>query len=356
MFHVTQRSPEKKVTWNRTWNNLSTIDLHRMILIDPEVLSCLGCQLPDRPLHLMSFSNESSSSQLMIIHKAYDDPQKDFFTVQYGNETRAVAKFKMVPFEVDGRQFLVPEDVERFLWSWERSRFIRCLGLDMGRKEKKDFQEVVAGVARFRSLAAAHGVTLTLNCGSLLGWYRECSIIPHTSDLDFTINSEEHSANFMRAMETSEEFKLSYTLAEPSGCFQFKACLLGTKTKLDVFYLYKNDSLSWTCGSLDDFRVVWWYPPTMEFCTGELLGTLVYVPCAVEEHLEVSRYRLARNRNTLLDQLWEDLERGSQIQRLRLSKWPFERPSEGKERRRTSLDDAICRPLLVKRLLVGERA
>uniref|UniRef100_A0A1I7Y6T8 Acetylglutamate kinase n=1 Tax=Steinernema glaseri TaxID=37863 RepID=A0A1I7Y6T8_9BILA len=38
----------------------------------------------------------------------------------------------------------------------------------MGRKEKKDFRDVAAGIAYFRSLAEAHGVTLTLNGGSLL--------------------------------------------------------------------------------------------------------------------------------------------------------------------------------------------
>ncbi|KAK0403489.1 hypothetical protein QR680_016948 [Steinernema hermaphroditum] len=285
-------SVERKVTRKKSQKSSSLRDTvavnssTSLILIDLQVLSCLGCRFPSRPVEFISFSPPGNASRNEVIYRAYDDSAKDFFTVEYGTETRALEKFKVVPFEVDGREFLVPDDIDRFQWSWRRSKFVDCLGLDMGRSVEEDFQPVASGIARFRSLAASYGVTLTLNGGSLLGWYRECSIIPHTTDMDFSINSEEHSPNFIRAVENSSDFQLYHVYSEPSGCFQFKACF--GRTKLDVFYLYRNTTTAWICGSVDAFRVLWSYPPATDFCVGELLGTLVYVPCNVEEHLEVS--------------------------------------------------------------------
>jgi phosphorylcholine metabolism protein LicD len=36
-----------------------------------------------------------------------------------------------------------------------------------------------------------HNITTFLIGGSLLGWLRECTIIPHTRDIDFAIKSED---------------------------------------------------------------------------------------------------------------------------------------------------------------------
>ncbi|KAK0428729.1 hypothetical protein QR680_010974 [Steinernema hermaphroditum] len=265
---------------------LSASDADGLILIDHDVLSCLACRFPDRPVHFISFGSDRNESENVRVYMAFDDDRKDYFTIEYGNEVRAVEKFRVVPFDLDGHSFFVPENVDRFLWSWKRSKFVECLNLDMNRTSHEDFQAVALEVSKLRSLAAGYGVTLTLSSGSLLGWYRECSVIPHTHDWDFTINVEEHSPNLIQALEMSSEIGFHYVYSEPSNCFQMKACL--EETKLDIFYFYRNDTTGWICGSKGKSRVVWWYPPIAEFCVGDLLGTLVYVPCNVEEHLKVN--------------------------------------------------------------------
>lgn len=40
-----------------------------------------------------------------------------------------------------------------------------------------------------------------LNGGTLLGWYRECSVIPHTLDMDISVFAEDFNLNFVEQME-----------------------------------------------------------------------------------------------------------------------------------------------------------
>ena len=45
------------------------------------------------------------------------------------------------------------------------------------------------------------------------GWYRECSIIPHTTDMDISVFVEDYNKNFLeRIRSSSSAFKLTRTL------------------------------------------------------------------------------------------------------------------------------------------------
>lgn len=57
-----------------------------------------------------------------------------------------------------------------------------------------------------------YNITTFLIGGSLLGWRRECTIIPHTHDLDFLIRSEDLTEKIVE--EIGKEFKLIHKIGE----------------------------------------------------------------------------------------------------------------------------------------------
>ncbi|KAK0400923.1 hypothetical protein QR680_015520 [Steinernema hermaphroditum] len=265
----------------------------RLILIDKEALTCLPCNLPNRPLEFITLeghipkSNNIHSSDPSIIYKVHDDSSKDYYMIDVKGEKRAIRKFKTVE---TSHGYSAPENVELFLWEWKRSRFIECRNINMNRTEEDSRRHISLGaideVAELRDVAIAHRVTLLLDSGTKLGWYRECSLIPHTNDLDLAIMHDEHSSQLLHELDISKKYHLYITYGEPSECFVFK---LMQTAKLDISYMYHNDSLSWTCSSSGSERMRFAITKTTQdnVCVGDLHGKLMFVPCEVLKHIEM---------------------------------------------------------------------
>ncbi|KAK0402613.1 hypothetical protein QR680_016431 [Steinernema hermaphroditum] len=279
---IVKQTTEKTKTFNKS----------QLILIDKEGLTCLPCNLPNRALEFIVFEENITKmghihlSDPSIIYKALDDPSKDFYVIEVNGKKRAIRKFKTVE---TSHGYSVPENVDMFLWEWKRSRFIDCQNIDMNRTKENSRRHIplsaIDEVAELRDLAISHRVTLLLDCGTKLGWYRECSLIPHTNDLDLAIMYDEHSGQLLHELDTSTKYHLFVTYGEPSKCFVFK---LMQKAKLDISYMYRNSSLSWTCSSLEFLRMRYAVPKTTQnnICVGDLHGKLMFVPCDVLKHVE----------------------------------------------------------------------
>ncbi|EJD73391.1 hypothetical protein LOAG_19186, partial [Loa loa] len=69
--------------------------------------------------------------------------------------------------------------------------------------------QVILTLQRFRNWAIERGMTPILHAGTLLGWYRECGIIPYTHDIDFTVFIEEYYNKFPEDVMNSSFIKLS---------------------------------------------------------------------------------------------------------------------------------------------------
>jgi phosphorylcholine metabolism protein LicD len=72
--------------------------------------------------------------------------------------------------------------------------------------EKVDIFESV------QNFSQNHNVTTFLISGSLLGWLRECTIIPHTHDIDFAIKSEDITEGLIEKL--FKQFKMTRKLGE----------------------------------------------------------------------------------------------------------------------------------------------
>uniref|UniRef100_A0A1I7YS20 F-box domain-containing protein n=1 Tax=Steinernema glaseri TaxID=37863 RepID=A0A1I7YS20_9BILA len=263
-----------------------------LVLIDEAVLNCLTCPYPNGTVDYLVFGKpEIRNPKKMNLYYGSDDPSKDYFLLLGNGTERAVRKFRWTLYTLDNRQFYIPKDVNSFLFDWRRSRFIRCQNIDMKRSGGRQVVplEAVEHFVKLRDMAASYGSTLMLNGGTHLGWYRECTIIPHTPDSDFHVLQEEHNPELLRALETSDLFSVYYSFGVPSDCFQLKLCT--SLVKIDFFYLYVNTTLdrSYICGTSTPKRVRFAYPVITknDICVGDLLGKLMFVPCESEAVVEM---------------------------------------------------------------------
>lgn len=193
-------------------------------------------------------------------------------------------------------QFMVeyPSDLGTFEQRWRQGRFLECqIVLKRNATDLQRFMPLTM-IDRGAELTAhmeQFNITGFLFGGTLLGWYRECSLIPHTGDLDFGMLAVEHSPAFLDSLIRSEQFLLKWILGHPRDGLEITIWMDNFKT--DIFYVYHNKTRdqSFTTGMRVEKqqRLRWFYPRIDALCTGAMGGRLFHVPCNVEQ-IEIAEY------------------------------------------------------------------
>ncbi|KAI1729514.1 fukutin [Ditylenchus destructor] len=276
-----------------------------------------------------------------------DNPDKDYVTFHHANETTAVRRFETMSdklsYNCSGNisqlDVKVPRNVNDFIRQYKVGRFRPCGGVQViGRKRenavRKIPQSFIKDMAEFRDLTWQYNMTAVLSAGTLLGWRRECDIIPHTHDVDFAALASEYSQPFMDKLKKYElgKFRPMYifgrtvlksTMAitfpitghhticntfkhensfQPSDSLELTLVASQAKNqttgefdwnktqRLDLFFVYdKNSTTSYTHGMKTWSRepVKYYYPKMSldNLCSGDLLGRLFYIPCNTDEVL-----------------------------------------------------------------------
>ncbi|CAD5213032.1 unnamed protein product [Bursaphelenchus okinawaensis] len=136
-----------------------------------------------------------------------------------------------------------------------------------------------------RRFADKWNTTFQIACGTLLGWYRGCDIIPSTQDFDLTAPSSQITSTFMEALQS--EFQVKHVFGHDNDSLELTMLYHGIRT--DLFFKYYHNSTHDKIGLIafpDLRKIVSYYPKVTSTCADDLLGVLVYVPCNVEEILE----------------------------------------------------------------------
>lgn len=84
-----------------------------------------------------------------------------------------------------------------------------------------------------------------LAAGSLLGWYRDCGLIPHTSDMDIGLRASELDKALVESFRGDPKTPLVTTFGMLNDSFEMR--LVGL-VQFDVFTVYKQNSTHSTCG------------------------------------------------------------------------------------------------------------
>jgi hypothetical protein len=112
--------------------------------------------------------------------------------------------------------YRVPADVDRFVFEYEHSEFVEC-DHDLARKHTSStYQQDM--VKNYQALSLMTYVTdylvslgkhYRLSSGTLLGWYRDCGMIPHTTDIDIMLLRDEYEGRIKKHFVANERAHLN---------------------------------------------------------------------------------------------------------------------------------------------------
>ncbi|CAB3406031.1 unnamed protein product [Caenorhabditis bovis] len=235
----------------------------------------------------------------------YDESASQISRVQHSDSPqltcgleKLTSKIRLKDLELYAENVYYPTAINQFLEFWKRSTFIECLGLEIERNEKqffKDLQGVVDNLALLRDSLLLYDMFMFLNGGTLLGWFRECSIIKHTTDVDAAVLAEEYNPEFLRDLfHQRHPFKIFRKLGKPDDSLEISVNPKnGEKINIDLYLMYsetnKNGSYSYVTGlSITGEEFIYTYPISHynAYCSGDLGGHLFWVTCTPQKMLK----------------------------------------------------------------------
>ncbi|CAB3402782.1 unnamed protein product [Caenorhabditis bovis] len=189
-----------------------------------------------------------------------------------------------------------PSDTTRFLEYWKRSKFIDCLNLFIPRNTTnywKGSPAATRSLAVLRDLLLDYNMFAFLNGGTLLGWYRECTIIPHTHDMDLAVFAEQYNDNFTQHLINGTlPFKIKRKFGKPDDSQEMTVQRKqGSTMLIDIFFMYseknENGTFSYVGGHAPDgSKFKYTYPPYNPYCAADLHGHIFWITCTPLEMLK----------------------------------------------------------------------
>uniref|UniRef100_A0A915PU34 Fukutin n=1 Tax=Setaria digitata TaxID=48799 RepID=A0A915PU34_9BILA len=224
----------------------------------------------------------------IIIYRMINSSNGDYVRFIGHEGLRAAYGLHAVKKHVFTREIWIPVSKSEFHWKWKQGRFLECIRLNISKGQDSPVipDSYVDNMAIFRDFLEYYRATPFLFSGTLLGWYRECSFIKDTTDVDMAMRITSLDPVMLKHMEKSSEFKLHWILGKVNDSLEVS--IYSGNIKIDLFFLYENKDSAWVGGMMvtERKKLRWFYPPIMQICTGDLLGRLFHVPCNVEEILE----------------------------------------------------------------------
>nr|XP_018669848.2 fukutin-like [Ciona intestinalis] len=190
-----------------------------------------------------------------------------------------------LPF-YDSKLF-IPFETTSFLEDLKSSEFIECNHMRADNFKQKYEQNITEKDVKYiltskRILTTASKVfnelkiPFTLSSGNLLGWFRQCDVIPYAKDVDIEVKITDFS---MKLIENLILHK--FILHHKSGRLLDSLVLAFYRdgVKLDLYFVYEEIDKFWSGFTGANGAKYKLSQPKYSNCWGDLLGLKVRVPC-----------------------------------------------------------------------------
>ncbi|XP_038548046.1 fukutin-like [Micropterus salmoides] len=153
--------------------------------------------------------------------------------------------------------------------------------------EAVEFRRKVKSLLHLAARTLAHlDIPFWLSSGTCLGWFRQCSIISYSRDVDIGIFIVDFRSDIVAAFrDAGLSLKHKFGKVEDSLELSF----LSDDVKLDVFFFYEDGDVVWNGGtqakSGRKFKYVF---PRFSLCWAELLELKVRVPCETLDYVKAN--------------------------------------------------------------------
>ncbi|XP_074053678.1 ribitol-5-phosphate transferase FKTN isoform X2 [Macrotis lagotis] len=258
-------------------------------------------KLTTHAIHLVIFYERSGNylwhGQLRL--KGHSDRKfVPFRKLQYGHYPGAFDRPELLQVSVDGLDVQIPKDLNHFLEEVPHSRFIECRFKEARTFFQKYHDDITVEAVLFQKnaktllhLAATTlkdlGVRFWLSSGTCLGWYRQCSIIPYSKDVDLGIFIQDYTSDIITAFQNvGLSLKHKFGKVEDSFELSFQG---KDDVKLDIFFFYEETDHMWNGGtqakSGKKFKYLF---PKFTLCWAEFVEIKVRVPCETINYVEAN--------------------------------------------------------------------
>lgn len=187
--------------------------------------------------------------------------------------------------EYKSKLLTVPLDTINFLYQYNHSEFIECnyeLAESTYKIQKQNSYKNNFYVSRFsyvKDILESNNKIYWLMAGTLLGWYRECGIIPHTNDADISLYSDQFDANLKEIFIKDKLLPLVIKFGLDNDSLEFRIGKEGI-FHMDVFFTYElNQTHQWFPyhSGREVKRTI--INKFSGICSAELFGEKFLVPC-----------------------------------------------------------------------------
>ncbi|XP_014239779.1 fukutin-like isoform X1 [Cimex lectularius] len=216
------------------------------------------------------------------------------------SKEKLIKKFAAVEIEKPFNSFLRPKHYSRYLEDFKHSQFVPCNSSRalLFQRKFEHAAELTTSAIRFkhrawklltvvRTVFDNLSIPFWLSSGTCLGYYRQCSIIPYTKDVDIGVFASNYSDRIISALE-KQDIKLMLWLGELEDSLELS---FRDKygIKLDIFFFYDNGRNMWNGGTQvrtgKKFKYLF---PRFELCWTLFLTIKVRVPCDTESYIRAN--------------------------------------------------------------------
>jgi len=200
------------------------------------------------------------------------------------------------PVDPKDALILAPKDKDFFVWQKKGSEFKECNKTNMEQHrthkkgkaltDKKKIDYYMKSIITIKRLMARLRIFSWLNCGTLLGWWRQCSIIPNDPDIDMLHwnSMDKYPVIVKELLDRPQIFTIKKMYIDygpfkrvPGGQegLYLKVLVAGGQI-VDLYFNYERKIYDTRHYELKTFKS---FDFTDNVCSADLHGFLVYVPC-----------------------------------------------------------------------------
>lgn len=217
-----------------------------------------------------------------------------FKLLDYGRHAGAYDRPELVLTVLDGLDVRIPRNITHFLYEQKHAHFLEChhreartflqLYPDDSSLEAVEFRRKVKSLLHLTSqILTRLGIPFWLSSGTCLGWFRQCSVISYSRDVDIGIFISDYRSDIVPAF-TDAGLSLKHKFGKVKDSLELS--FLSDDIKLDVFFFYQDGDIAWNGGtqarSGRKFKYVF---PLFSLCWAELLELKVRVPCETLDYV-----------------------------------------------------------------------
>jgi hypothetical protein len=163
-------------------------------------------------------------------------------------------RFELVKVsDSDGNAFNMPVNLKRFRFEYDHSEFFECDRSLAIKNRSPDYSpnfeknnQLFPGMIHITEYLTSIYRHYWLAGGTLLGWYRDCGVIPHTTDIDFGIWSREYEPEIRQFFLGNEYSRLGIELGLRNDSYELR--LVNQQFTFDLFLVYPNNETHDWCG------------------------------------------------------------------------------------------------------------